>query len=284
MRIAVVAPSGPPTQARVAAGVQLLQDAGHDVAIYGAIAAPTPISYLNDDDNERSDALLSALHSQVDVVWCARGGYGLHRLLSRLLGSMNEQLPLMIGFSDMTALFGAASKRGLLHRCIHGPLVTTLADEPDDSQARVWSVLDGIADPLSVQGLGTWSVEGTLFAGNLTVLAALVGTPSMPVLTDHVLVIEDVGEAPYRIDRMMTQLMLSNALVGVRAIVVGQLTKCDLATGTPALQVVQERARAAGIPVAWGISVGHESPNSALPLGVPVRVRVVDGAGSLSWL
>jgi muramoyltetrapeptide carboxypeptidase len=285
MRIAVVAPSGPPLQTRVDAGLQLIRAAGHDATVHGTIGGSGTISYLNDKDDARTEALLGALTSGVDVVWCARGGYGLHRLLTTLIPALPARPPIMMGFSDVTALFAIAAGRGLLDRCIHGPLLTTLADEPSDSQQRVWDALYGkqLAS-LPVWGEGSFTVEGPLFAANLTVLAALVGTPAMPSLAGHVLVLEEVGEAPYRLDRMMTQLWLSGSLDGVRGIVVGQLTKCDLASGTTALATLQERADAASIPLAWGLGVGHESPNAALPLGRRVRVSVAGGTGTLTWL
>ena len=137
-------------------------------------------------------------------------------------------------------------------------------------------------------------VTGPLWAGNLVVLAALCGTSSLPSLAGHIVVIEEVGERPYRLDRILTQLLRSGALDDVAAIVVGHLTSCDeparAAPEAPAfasseprrdppprgIDVVVERLASLGVPIVAGLPCGHEAPNFALPLGGVARL-VVDG-------
>jgi muramoyltetrapeptide carboxypeptidase len=265
-------------------------------------------AYLNGDDDTRRLALETALRSDVDVVWLARGGYGLTRIVDDLV--IPSRVPVVVGFSDATALFARLAVAGHLDRCIHGPLATTLAAEADDSIARVITVAarraratttttsnittPAVLPPLRVSPLEIMprTVSGPLWAGNLVVLAALCGTPSMPNLRGHIVVIEDVGERPYRLDRVLTQLRRAGAFDGVVAVVVGHLTGCNEpvaagATSTNAvstrdpvptgLDVVIERLGGLGVPLVAGLPSGHEAPNLALPLGGLARLDV-DGA------
>src|SRR2546429_3433404 len=134
MRIRIEAPSSPFSVDKLNAGVAKLRAAGHDVddTHAGPRSSPTGArhAYLNGDDDERRRSLEQALHSDVDVVWLARGGYGLTRFVSRL-EPPRGRAPIVCGFSDATALFAQLQGSGV--RCVHGPLATTLADEPDDS-------------------------------------------------------------------------------------------------------------------------------------------------------
>lgn len=290
MRVRIEAPSSPPPVDKLAAGVARLRAAG--VEVDERRGGPRGRhAYLNGGDDERAASLVDALRSDVDAVWLARGGYGLTRLLSSL-PTLGPPSPIIIGFSDTTALFAQLWGRGV--PCVHGPLATTVGAEPDDSFAHCLAVLErrarGTALPL--RGATPVDVEGRLFAGNLCVLCALLGTPSFPDLRGAVVVLEEVGERPYRIDRMLTQLAQAGALSGVRAVVCGHLTDCAEAKNgggvrdpaPAALEVFAERLGAAGIPFAHGLEVGHEAPNRALPLGVRCRVALSGGGGALTLL
>ena len=290
LRIRIEGASSPFPADRFAAGLEVLRAAGH--VVDDSHAGPRGRHpYLNGTDDERRLSLEEALMSDVDVVLLARGGYGLTRIVDALfVDGWPMKLPRVVGFSDVTALFGKMASEGLLDRCVHGPVVTSLAGEPDDSRARFFDAIAGGAPAdidLDVVVADTDAVEGPLFAGNLVVLAALCGTPSMPSLRGHVVVVEEVGERPYRLDRLLTQLINSGAFAGVAAVVVGHLTGCDepaSATNNPARDpvpsgrdVVIDGLRGLGVPVFAGAPVGHEAPNIALPLGGRVLVEV-DGA------
>lgn len=298
MKIRITGPSSPFRPEALQRGVELLRSRGHDVIDDDALRGTH--AFLNGDDEARRRALQEALASDADVVWLARGGYGLTRIVDDLV--VPARVPVVVGFSDSTALFGHLAGAGLLDRCVHGPLATTIASEPDESVDRALAVLarragsTRHAPPLPAlrrlvgrDGI----VEGPLWAGNLVVLAALCGTPSLPSLAGHIVVIEEVGERPYRLDRVLTQLLRSGALRDVAAIVIGHLTGCDEPTPTartagttPAatgrdppprgLDVVIERLGRLGVPVVAGLPSGHEAPNLALPLGGRARF-VVDG-------
>jgi muramoyltetrapeptide carboxypeptidase len=244
------------------------------------------------DEQRRNDlALADPVGEQADpapLLACLRGGWGAARLLERPL-----PLPArwLLGFSDVTSLLWAQLAQGQ-GGAVHGPLLTTLAAEPSWSQERLRRVLFGEALP-PLQGVG-WingCASGPLLVANLTVATHLLGTPHLPDLRGAVLVLEDVGEAPYRIDRMLTHWRLSGALGQLAAIGFGDFNGCDDETGTDQPrdqphrrleQVLRERTGDLGIPVVAGLPVGHRSGNAALPLGVEARL---DGrSGSLEVL
>ncbi|OGQ13361.1 MAG: hypothetical protein A2138_12950 [Deltaproteobacteria bacterium RBG_16_71_12] len=290
MRVRIEAPSSPPPVDKLVAGAARLRAAGLDVDDTGSVVRGRH-AYLNGADEERAASLVDALRADVDVVWLARGGYGLTRILPGI-DRARGNTPTLIGFSDATALFAHLWGSGV--PCVHGPLATTIAAEPDDSFAHCLSVLHRRAcgAAFALDAGAPVDVEGRLFAGNLCVLCALVGTASLPTLDGAIVVLEEVGERPYRVDRMLTQLIGSGALRGVRAVVAGHLTDCVEQNGgggardpaPSAHAVFAERLAHAGIPFASGLAAGHQAPNRALPLGVRVRVHVGEGAGTLTLL
>ncbi len=293
-RVRVVGASSPFPAEKLANGVAVLRAAGFDVDDHDVALGSH--AYLNGSDDERVAAVDAAVASHerdgVDVVWFARGGYGLTRIVDRL--TIPAKLPLLVGFSDVTALFARLHNEGHAARCIHGPLCTSIANEGDDSVAHVVNVVAGALSSSGggfsfarlqqhVAGASKGSAKGPLFAGNLCVLAALCGTPQQPDLRGHVVVIEEIGERPYRLDRMLTQCLQAGVFDGVAGVVVGHLTDCEEPTGKGSfgrdaaptgLAVVVERLATLGVPVWSGLPCGHEAPNLALPLG---RVVVVEG-------
>ncbi|WP_216904835.1 LD-carboxypeptidase [Synechococcus sp. CCY 9618] len=221
---------------------------------------------------------------------CVRGGWGSARLLEQPLAVADGWL---LGFSDVTSLLWhrLATGRG---GAIHGPLLTTLAAEPAWSRERLRALLFG--EPLAeLEGEG-WTegvAEGPLLAANLTVATHLLGTPHLPELDGAILILEDVGEAPYRIERMLTHWRLCGALQRLGAIGFGSFEACDDpddddgreggVSSPPRFsleEVLRERTADLGIPVLAGLPVGHGPGNAALPLGV--RARLDAGRGRLS--
>jgi muramoyltetrapeptide carboxypeptidase len=221
---------------------------------------------------------------------CVRGGWGAARLLEHRPRAV---APWLLGFSDVTSLLFDRVAQGQ-GGGIHGPLLTTLAAEPPWSQERLRALLFG--EPLADLEGEVWrrgSAEGPLLAANLTVATHLLGTPHLPPLAGAILVLEDVGEAPYRIERMLTHWRLSGALQQLAGIGFGQFSACDDGSADqPAAdeaprrfsveQVLRERSGDLGIPVLAGLKVGHVCGNAALPLGV--RARLDGDRGRLSLL
>jgi len=192
----------------------------------------------------------------------------------RLLPSLRFSSPkLIVGFSDFTALHCGAQQHGW--RSLHGPVLTQLGKQSNEVIDRLYALLEGKpVSPLSgLRTVGKGVAEGILLGGNLSVFTRLIGTPWLPSLRGCVLLIEDVGEKPYRLDRMWTHLKLAGLFEGVRGIVFGEFTGCDEkdAAYTTA-DVLDELASALGIPCAAGFRIGHGEVNQPLMLGAPVRL------------
>jgi muramoyltetrapeptide carboxypeptidase len=243
------------------------------------------IGYLAGSDEERLSELKAALSSpSVKAVICARGGYGLMRILAGLDAAGFAREPkAIVGFSDVTALHAWAARSGV--PSIHGPVLAQLGDLPAEDTQLVIELLEGGA-PRPIEGLRPWTgsgeVEGRLLGGNLEMISRLVGTPWAFDLRDSILLLEEVGERPYRIDRSLTQLLLAGALEGVRGVVVGDLIGCHepKPPSPTAEEVVVERLSRLGVPVWGGAPIGHGERNRAVPLGVRARL----GNGRLEFL
>jgi muramoyltetrapeptide carboxypeptidase len=267
-RVAVVAPSGSFDRPSFEAGLTII--ASRYRPVVGEHVFETH-RYLAGDDAMRLSDLQRALDDDsVRAIFTARGGYGLARLLPRL--RLDTRKPI-IGFSDVTALHLAAQSRGF--RSLHAPVLTQLGRSAPAVAARLFDALEGRAlAPL--HGLRTvvpGVAEGVLLGGNLSVLTRLIGTQWLPSLRGAVLLLEDVGERPYRLDRMLTHLAQTGLLAEVAAIGLGELTSCEEKDADySSAQVVDELLRPLGVPVLAGLPVGHGDVNWPLPLGARVRL------------
>lgn len=232
--------------------------------------------YLAGTDECRRSALASAwLDPECRGILCARGGYGGARLLENWTWPP-APAKWLIGFSDITSLLWSLSNLGVSG--VHGPLLTTLAAEPARSQARLFDWVEGRPlQPLQGTGWGGGTASGYLLPANLTVATHLLSTPAQPPLEGAILALEDVSEAPYRIDRMLTLWRLMGALKGVRGIALGRFSQCEPPKNIPSFtvgEVLRDRLGDLGIPVVSDLPFGHDGENGALPVGVPA---VLDG-------
>jgi muramoyltetrapeptide carboxypeptidase len=273
-KVAVIAPASPFDQDSFAAGVALLSrryDVRHDEGVFSRER------YLAGSDGRRLRELAAALTDPATkAVFCARGGYGVTRLLApldALLPGAGILTPKpLVGFSDITAAHALLQNRGLVS--IHGPVLTQLGKLEPAAVARLFALLESPAAPPPLTGTASYGAgmaEGPLMGGNLSVLASLCGTPFMPPLAGAVLLLEDVGERPYRLDRLWTQLTLAGVFREVRGIALGEFVDCELPEAAYASQdVLRELAGATGLPCVAGLPVGHGEINEAVALGVPV--------------
>ena len=276
-RVALVAPAGPlrgPEELDTA--MANARSLGWD-PVPGAHVLPR-CGYLGGTDPERLQDLNAALaDDDVDAVWCVRGGYGSMRILPHVeWASLARRPRALIGFSDVTALHAAAGTRcGLI--TYHSPTARgTLTEFSRASLVR--AVVEG-RDPCgradAARTVRGGHAHGRLVGGNLALLAALVGTPFAPDYRGALLVLEDIGEPAYRIDRMLTQLRLSGALGQLAGLVVGHFT--EPAPGhelsADALDaLVAEAADVAGVPAIVGAPVGHVDDQWTIPLGATARL------------
>lgn len=272
-RLYVIAPSGTLRETSAfQAGVELWRSQGYELIL--AAGYGDRWGYLAGSDAQRRQQLFTALTDPTcRGILCARGGYGGARLLE------NWQWPThdpkwLIGFSDITALLWSLANRGISG--VHGPLLTTLAAEPSASRDRLWQWVTGQSmPPLTGQTWVGGVATGLLLPANLTVATHLLGTAHQPDLDGVILAIEDVSEAPYRIDRMLTQWRMMGLLQQLSGIAVGRFSQCDPPPNIPSFTVetvLRDRLCDLGIPVVGGLSFGHDGENAALPVGVPARL------------
>lgn len=230
-------------------------------------------------DQERLARLDAAFRERaVDALFCVSGGWGSARLLE--LGWRPPSQPRwLVGFSDASALLLAQTRAGV-GGAIHG----STGGSAEQWQRLVRLLTHQPVEPLQGVGWGGGTAQGPLVVTNLTVATHLIGTPWFPDLRGCVLVIEDTGEAPYRIDRMLTQWRSSGVLRGVAGIGIGRFrwAEDDVLPGDLNFhEVFKERLGSLGVPVVEQLPVGHGGPNFALPLGRPARLDGRSGLLSL---
>ena len=284
----VAASSALESDERLMAGLHILRSWGLEVGESAPLVGRR-WGYLAGHDQERAADLAprKAVGETAPLLACVRGGWGSARLLPEpgqpeppwLDSTPSPQW--LLGFSDVTSLLWARWARGWSGG-VHGPLLTTLASEPSWSQERLRDLLfgRGVA-PLEGNGWVGGVGEGPLLVANLTVATHLLGTPHLPDLRGAIVVFEDVGEAPYRLERMLTHWRLCGALQQLAGVGLGSFSGCvdtDRAAAPPetrfsAEQVLRERTADLGIPVVANLPVGHAPGNAALPVGAWARLE-----------
>ncbi len=266
----IVFPSSPVPSDALTDGLRLLP--GHKLFF----PEPGPWPFLAGADAERTRLLCEALRDpEVGILIAARGGHGALRLdRDRLLGTLGEHPKPLIGFSDVTALHLLWQSAGV--PSVAGPNVTQLPLLPADQAARLLRLLStGELDPLEVPLTAHGethgrSVEGPMTGGNLAVIASAAGTPWSPSFEGRIVFLEEVNEAPYRLDRMLWQVLHATDLRRAAAIVFGSFTDCpgfrmDLLLSTCA-------QFAPGVPLFSGFPSGHGPSNVAFVCGAAARI------------
>lgn len=281
-RVVVVAPSSPFDVALFEQGLAFLRRR-YRVEHRADLVART--GFLAGDDERRLQELQAAIDDPtVDAIIAARGGYGATRLLDRLdRRRLHDRPKLLVGFSDLTALHALWARAGV--RSIHGPMVATLGKLGADAVESLCRILEGqVPAPfVSLERVAEGRAQGVLLGGNLTVLTALVGTPFMPSFNNAILFLEDIGERPYRVDRMLTTWRQAGAFAGVVGVVLGSFTDCEPGPdGVRVQDVLQQHLTALNVPVLAGLPAGHIDDNRPLPFGAPVELDAT--AGSLTFL
>lgn len=282
-RVALVAPAGPMAEERIEVALDRCRRFGLE-PVLGASARSLHGTYLaGPDDDRRRDLRRAFGDPGIAAVWALRGGYGTMRLLADLdLSGVPAAPRAFIGFSDNTAVHLALHARGVVS--FHGPHAggdaTDLAERTlqqvlwHDRPAGVLPLPDD--RPAVVLAGGT--AEGRLIGGNLSLLAAMCGTPAAPRADGAILFLEDIGEEAYRLDRAWTQLELAGALDGVAGIALGRFTDC----GDDVIDLLRSLTERLGVPTLADLPIGHEPDNWTLPLGV--RATLDAGSGTLELL
>lgn len=286
-RVAVVAPSGPVPEERLQAGLDVLR--GWDL---DPVVAPHVLdrhgefAYLAGTDADRAADFQSAwCDPAVDAVLCARGGYGVQRMIDLLdWEAMREAGPkVFVGFSDITVLHEAfATRLGLA--TLHGPMAAGIDFIKNDrAQEHLKATLLAPETVRTIASGGTALVpgraRGVTLGGCLSLLAADLGTPhARPSASGGLLCLEDVGEETYRLDRYLTQLLRAGWLEGVRGVLLGSWAKCD--PYERVRPMLADRLGPLGVPVVEEFGFGHCEGALTIPFGVAAELDA--DAGTLT--
>lgn len=259
--------------------------------------------YLAGSDAERAADLNTMFADEtVDAVFALHGGYGASRLLPLLDDDCIRHNPkVLLGYSDITALLnGIFTQTGLI--TFHGRVAAgnftdySLAEFKKVLMANSAGTVIGAAPPFATQPgrvdrenrlvqLVPGYAEGQLIGGNLTLLSHLIGTPYAPDFAGKILFLEDVGETVYRIDRMLTQLLLAGQLQQVAGIVLGKFTDCkpiySSGSSLSLSEVLIERCTNLGVPVLRGLMIGHIEDQTVVPVGCGAALNVDEGTLTL---
>ncbi len=247
----------------------------HALARYGYLAG--------DDDSRAADLRAMLIDPEVRAIWFARGGYGSSRLLERLpWRRMRGDLKLLIGYSDLTALFSAVIEKAGWP-CLYGPVVTELSRAESYHGPSLRRLLRG--EPVEIalrrrQTVVAGRAAGPLKGGNLSMLAHTCGTRFFPKLRGAILFLEEVGEESYRVDRMLLQLKLAGALVGLKGVLLGEIAAPARRRFPPdrsLRDVLREYLEPLGVPVVRGLRAGHVRGKMTLPLGGRAELDTVAG-------
>lgn len=279
-RIAVVAPGSAIDGELLEAGLDVLRRFGFE-PVCGKYLRAAQGDLAGSDRQRGRDLLWALTDPKIDAVWAARGGWGAPRLLRGLDWQRITRDPKwLIGFSDLTLLQAALLDRGV--PSLYAPVVVELANPsrvPDDTLARWLRQPDQTMQWRlnAIRGARRANVRGPLAGGCLTLLVSSVGTPWQPDWRGCIVFVEEVGEAPYRIDRMLWQLRESGAFAGIAGLVFGQFTRCEPAPGRgsrPLADIFREHVIALNVPALHGLPVGHGPGAVSVPIGYPATLEV----------
>lgn len=270
--IRIISPSGAIEPDFINLAKKRLQSWGFQVSI-GQHAFDACGRFAGSPDHRLADLNDAFADPSVDIILCSRGGYGLQQILDRIVlpSRAKSDWPLVVGFSDITALHALMSLHGV--PSLHASMCKALATLPDDSSAllSLRDVLQGrkISSPSPINGR-------KVIGGNLSVLYGLQGTPyALNAIIDHceeppVLLIEDIGEQHYHIDRMLNNLRLCGVLSRLSGVIVGQFTDCD---DDPKMEctlqeTILQTFREYNYPIVWNAPYGHEDDNQPIYLSM----------------
>ena len=238
---------------------------------------------------------LATMDELPDIALSIRGGYGATRLLEHLhYDALRERLAgshtLLVGHSDFTAIQMALyAKSGLV--TFGGPMLGADFGAPELNGLMWEHFWRAVGEPAATASWATSGemdvdVEGPLWGGNLAMLCSLLGTPYFPAIEGGILFVEDVGEPPFRLERLLYQLHLSGVLDRQKALVLGHFTQCRphaYDNGYDTEAAFRQVAQVARLPIVGGMPFGHEVDKFTLPFGAPARLTVAAGQASLRF-
>ena len=267
--VGIAAPAGPFDPTKFMKGKAVLESMGFRTFFDEGIFQKH--GFFAGTDVQRADQVNRLFADPaVQAVICARGGYGSMRILRFLDFKIIQNNPkIFVGFSDISVLLFILHARCSLVT-FHGPVVTTLANTDKQTIAAMLKVMtaDKIFDLKPEKGIALKPgvCSGVVVGGNLTTLCHLAGTPYTPNFNGKILFLEDRGEAPYRIDRMLTQMKLAGCFEGLKGLVLGSFEECGQLDEI--FRIVQEMFKDVNIPILSGFEIGHSKINITIPIGL----------------
>ena len=290
--VALIAPASPPAEIKFEQAFRNLTEMGFKIIPGKNMRAR--YGYLAGSDAERIQDIHDAFSNpEVEAIWCVRGGYGCTRLLPYLDYDLirNNPKPL-IGYSDITALHLAMYQEARVVS-FHGQVGG--GDMTEFTKGHIDRVLFKGEFPYSIPAFSAPYIKGTeyesfvitpgkasgpLTGGNLSLLAAMTGTAFAPKFKNHIVFIEEIGEAPYRVDRLLTQLLQGTDLKEAAGIVLGIFNDCEQKGDSPTLKLAEtlrDRLSGLNIPIYYGAPFGHISDQCVLPYGMEVSINAEKG-------
>lgn len=285
--VGVVSPAGPESKDKIKKSLEFIESLGFKIKegkyIYNKWG------YLAGSDKDRSEDLMNMfLDKTVDMILCVRGGYGTMRLLPLIdFNIINKNPKIFAGFSDITTLLNTISSKCNLIT-FHSPMLNSDFSDEHTLKSFLDTLMLGnnpyiIENPqnISTEYQSTENfIKGQLVGGNLSLICSTLGTPFEINIENKILFLEDVGEEPYRIDRMLTQLILSGKLQQCQGIILGQFTNCELPHYERSLtleQIIKDRILSLNKPTLMNFQSGHSYPKLTLPIGAEIKVDFKNG-------
>jgi len=287
--IGIISPSSPLEKDKIEKGISFFEDLGYNILEGDHIYEK--YGYLAGSDKNRASDLNNMFNNKdVDMILCIRGGYGANRILPLIDFDLIKKNPkIFVGFSDITSLSNTIYKKtGLV--TFHGPMLNSDFDPVSLSSFR--EALACGTEPYTIENtenkfgeslelIGNPAVaQGKLLGGNLALIVSLMGTPYDIDFKDNIIFMEDIGEEPYKIDRMLTSLELSGKLSDAAGFVIGQFTNCSLPHYEKSLtleQVIEDKILSLNKPTIVNFQSGHSYPKLTLPIGAKVRINGCSG-------
>lgn len=278
--IALIAPAGPITELQLARAQENLAEMGFKSTFTEKILEKK--GYLAGSDEIRLNDLHDAfLNDKADAILCIRGGYGCSRIIDQVDYELIKNHPkIFIGYSDITALLNAIwQKTGLItfHGIVGTSVFTNYTKQQFknivSNQSTHYEIHTNNPEDLNIISKG--SCTGQLVGGNLSIINSLIGTPYAVDFENKILFIEEVNEAPYKIDRMLTQLLLNGNIKNAAGIILGKFNGCDIDNieitinnSLSLSEIFNNRLENINIPVLSGFSFGHVKDQAMFPIGI----------------
>jgi len=286
--IGIIAPASPTTKEKVDLGMKKIMALGYKVKL--GKSCYSNHGYLAGRDDLRAEDINNMFNDKtVQAVLCLRGGYGSMKILKKIKKNIIQENPkIFIGYSDITALHLLINQYCNLIT-FHGPMAVDIANGLDDFTMKSFlrtitqtGTIGCIENPknIKVHCLVNGMAEGEIVGGNLSLVTATMGTDYEIDTKGKVLFLEEIGEKPYNIDRMLTQLALAGKLQESRGIILGDWKNCEGSrdkNNLSLMEVFQEIIVPLQKPTIYNLQVGHSNPNITLPLGLKVRLMATEG-------